>query len=310
MSNILIIKHGSLGDLIQANGAMQDIKLFFKDSKVLLLTSKPYVNFMSGCPYLDGVLTDKRLPRWNLFYLSNLKKLLKRYEFSHVFDLQNSNRTNFYKKFIITKPIWSSTETILENGEKKKDFDQYPVLERMKKQLQRSNIKTKHINDINLTWAFSDISRLLKQYTNNDFILIFPFCSSKHERKRWPYYKELIVKIKEYYKNKYPILIAPGPDEINESKGLNAKVVLNNDKAINLNQLITLIHKSKYIISNDTGPAHICSHLKKDGLVLFGSHTSPDKVSIGNEKFKTIKVEDLSDLSLEKVFKEIKKNLH
>ena len=150
----------------------------------------------------------------------------------------------------------------------------------------------------------------MKQYTNNDFILIFPFCSSKHERKRWPYYKELIVKIKEYYKNKYPILIAPGPDEINESKGLNAKVVLNNDKAINLNQLITLIHKSKYIISNDTGPAHICSHLKKDGLVLFGSHTSPDKVSIGNEKFKTIKVEDLSDLSLEKVFKEIKKNLH
>ena len=122
MSNILIIKHGSLGDLIQANGAMQDIKLFFKDSKVLLLTSKPYVNFMSGCPYLDGVLTDKRLPRWNLFYLSNLKKLLKRYEFSHVFDLQNSNRTNFYKKFIITKPIWSSTETILENGEKKKRF--------------------------------------------------------------------------------------------------------------------------------------------------------------------------------------------
>ena len=26
MSNILIIKHGSLGDLIQANGAMKDIK--------------------------------------------------------------------------------------------------------------------------------------------------------------------------------------------------------------------------------------------------------------------------------------------
>ena len=29
MSNILIIKHGSLGDLIQANGAMQDIKESF-----------------------------------------------------------------------------------------------------------------------------------------------------------------------------------------------------------------------------------------------------------------------------------------
>ena len=30
MSNILIIKHGSLGDLIQANGAIKDIKEKFQ----------------------------------------------------------------------------------------------------------------------------------------------------------------------------------------------------------------------------------------------------------------------------------------
>ena len=35
MSNILIIKHGSLGDLIQANGAIKDIKNNFKTSKVI-----------------------------------------------------------------------------------------------------------------------------------------------------------------------------------------------------------------------------------------------------------------------------------
>ena len=31
MSNILIIKHGSLGDLIQANGAIKDIKEYYKN---------------------------------------------------------------------------------------------------------------------------------------------------------------------------------------------------------------------------------------------------------------------------------------
>ena len=36
MSNILIIKHGSLGDLIQANGAIKDIKNNFPKDKVLL----------------------------------------------------------------------------------------------------------------------------------------------------------------------------------------------------------------------------------------------------------------------------------
>ena len=74
MSNILIIKHGSLGDLIQASGAMKDIKKFYSNRKVFLLTTQPYSIFMSECPYLDGVLIDKRLPRWNLFYLNNLKK--------------------------------------------------------------------------------------------------------------------------------------------------------------------------------------------------------------------------------------------
>ena len=74
MSNILIIKHGSLGDLIQANGAIKDIKKFYKNRKVFLLTSKSYAIFMSECPYLDGVIIDKRLPRWNLFYLTKFKK--------------------------------------------------------------------------------------------------------------------------------------------------------------------------------------------------------------------------------------------
>ena len=74
MSNILIIKHGSLGDIIQANGAVKDIRKNFPDHKVLLLTTPPYAAFMSACPYIDGVLIDKRLPRWNLFYLLSLKR--------------------------------------------------------------------------------------------------------------------------------------------------------------------------------------------------------------------------------------------
>ena len=38
-----------------------------------------------------------------------------------------------------------------------------------------------------------------------------------------------------------------------------------NNKPINIRLLTSLIFKAKYIISNDTGPAHICSHLNKKG---------------------------------------------
>ena len=74
MENILIIKLGSLGDLIQANGAMEDIKKSNPKSNIVLLTSSSYFDLMNNCPYVDEVLIDKRLPRWNLFYLYKLKK--------------------------------------------------------------------------------------------------------------------------------------------------------------------------------------------------------------------------------------------
>ena len=309
MSNILIIKHGSLGDLIQANGAIKDIKNFYKNRKVFLLTSQPYAIFMSECPYLDGVIIDKRLPRWNLFYLNNLKKNLLRYDFSKVFDLQNSNRTKFYKRFILKNIDWSSTESSLEKGQKKKDFDKEPVLNRIDLQLKKSGIETEFTKNINLNWAINDVSRLVKQYANSEYILLFPFCSKKHQNKKWPYFKELIVKLKQDYKNKYPILLAPGPEEIEEANYLNAKVVLDENKSINIKTLISLISNAKFIIANDTGPAHISSHLDKKGFVLFGSHTSAKKVSIENFNFKALSVKNLQDLSVKTVLNEIKSRL-
>ena len=309
MSNILIIKHGSLGDLIQANGAIQDIKNSFKTSKVLLLTSRAYLEFMSSCPYIDGVILDKRLPRWNIFYLKDLKKLLEKYEFSHVFDLQNSNRTKFYKKYLLKKPIWSSSETSLDDGEKLSDFNEDSVLTRIERQLKKSNVLINNTQAINLNWSIKDISRNLKQYTNGDYVLLFPFCSKKHVQKKWPYYSELIVKIKEFYKNRYPVLVAPGPNEIDEAKKLNAKLVLDKNEPVNINFLVSLINSAKYIISNDTGPAHICTHLNKKGIALFGSHTTAKKVNIGNTNFKTLTVNNLAELKVEEVLSYIKKNL-
>ena len=310
MSNILIIKHGSLGDLIQANGAIKDIKNFYKNRKVFLLTAEAYSIFMSECPFLDGVIIDKRLPRWNLFYLKKLKDKLLRYDISKVFDLQNSSRTKFYRKFIIKNAEWSSAETSLEPGQNKNDFNQDPVLDRMEIQLKKSGIDTEFTKNIDLNWATTDISRLLKQYANNEYILLFPFCSIKHQNKKWPYFRELISEIKKDYKNKYPILLAPGPQEIEEANKLNGKVVLDDNKPVNIKTLVSLINKAKFVIANDTGPAHIASHLDKKGLVLFGSHTTAKKVSIENFNFKALTVQNLEDLSVETVLNEVKSRLN
>ena len=85
---------------------------------------------------------------------------------------------------------------------------------------------------------------------------------------------------------------------------------MDNNEPIIIKKLISLINGAKFIVSNDTGPAHIASHLDKKGLVLFGSHTSAEKVSIENYNFKAISVKDLKELDVDTVLEEIKAKLN
>ncbi len=309
MSNILIIKHGSLGDIAQACGAIQDISENHKNDEVYLLTTKPYFDLFKKNPYISDVILDKRLSRLNFFYLYSLMKRIKKYDFSKVYDLQNSSRTAFYKKILFpkaTKDIWSSSETTLPEGMTKKDFDNDSVLSRFDHQLKCSGINTNHTMQPDFSWSLTDISQLKKYYKLNKYLILFPFCSTHLTSKKWPYYNKLISIINKKLDNKFKIVIAPGPKEIKEASNINAICILDNGKALDIPQLASLIKDSSFVVSNDTGPGHIAAHLGSKGIALFGSHTTPFKVSIERANFKAIQVSDLSNLSAEKVFDRLK----
>ena len=104
-------------------------------------------------------------------------------------------------------------------------------------------------------------------------------------------------------------IVAPGPKELEDAKKLNAILIKNNNKALNIMELAGLITKASYIIANDTGPAHMAAHLGQNGIVLFGHHTTAKKVSIETDKFKAITTDDLNSLNAEKVYSEIKNKL-
>ena len=132
MSNILIIKHGSLGDIAQACGAIQDISENHKKDQIHLLTTKPYFDLFKKNPFINNVILDKRLSKFNLIYLYQLTRSLKKLNFQKVYDLQNSSRTTFYKNILFPKSnfnTWSSSETTLPKNVTKTEFDRTPVLE-------------------------------------------------------------------------------------------------------------------------------------------------------------------------------------
>jgi ADP-heptose:LPS heptosyltransferase len=311
MTNILIIKHGSLGDIAQVSGAIQDISENHKEDQVHLLTTKPYFELFKRNPFIKNVILDKRLSRFNLIYLYQLMKTLKKFDFKKIYDLQNSSRTTFYKNILFPKAklsTWSSSETTLPSKITKIEFDKNPVLYRFEHQLKTSNIKTTHTIKPDFSWACTDISFIKKFYDLKKYIILFPFCSQHLSHKKWPYYNDLINLIINNFGKDLKIIVAPGQNEIDQAKNINAICILNKDKSLDISELASLIKNSTFVISNDTGPAHMSAHLNSTGITLFGKHTTAYKVSIERDNFKAIQVPDLEKLTAKTVFEKIKEN--
>jgi len=313
MSNILIIKHGSLGDIVQACGAIQDISENHKEDQIHLLTTKPYFELFKKNPFIHKVILDKRLSRFNLIYLYLLMRILKKLNIKKVYDLQNSSRTKFYKNILLPKSDlnkWSSSETTLPADISKEEFDKKPVLSRFDHQLKTSSLTTLNVMKPDFSWSCKNIDNIKIENQLKEYIVLFPFCSTHLEVKKWPYYNELIKLIINKFNDRYKIVVAPGPSEINDAKNINAISILDQNKALNISQLSTLIKESSFVVANDTGPAHMSAHLGVKGVTLFGKHTTAFKVSIERESFNAIQVDDLKKLSAKKVFEKIASTLN
>jgi ADP-heptose:LPS heptosyltransferase len=301
MSNILIIKLGSLGDVVQVSGALRDIREHHKNEKITILTTSKYLNLFKNCPYVDDCLEDERLPRYNIFYLLRLRKIVNSLNFNKVYDLQNSNRTSFYRKFLFNVKDWSSSKDIPENKYN------ISVLQRFDEQLRKSNIQTLYTLKPDFSWA-AEKANSYNLDTSKKYVLFFPFCSKDLIHKRWPYFSELINLIKKNHPQ-YALVVAPGPGEIEEAKSLDIKIALNNNSPLNFFELASLIKKSHLVIANDTGPAHMAAHLGARGFTLFGPHTTPEKVSIEREKFIALQTMDLKSLFADRVYSLIKSSI-
>ena len=235
-------------------------------------------------------------------------RTLKKMNIQKVYDLQNSSRTKFYKNILFNKAsfnIWSSSETTLPKNISKEEFDKKPVLNRFEHQLKKSGLGTKNTMTPNFDWACTNIDSIKKEFNLTKYIVLFPFCSAHLTHKKWPNYNELISLIKNKFSDNYKIVVAPGPSEINDAKVVNAISILDNNKALNISQLSSLIKDSSFVVANDTGPAHMAAHLDVKGVTLFGKHTTAHKVSIERDNFKAIQVTDLNNLSASKVLEKI-----
>ena len=253
MNKILLIKHGSLGDIISSTSAIHDIRNHYSDYKIFVLTTEKYKTFFKGSNIIDEILIDKKK---GLLSILLIKKIIK-LNFEIIIDLQNSQRTSLYTLLI---RLFSRIKI---NGTTRFSNYKYnyllkkppPVIDGLSNQIEILGIKT--TRKPYLTWL-DDNSFDMSSINNKNFFIINPGCSKKHIQKKWS--AENYAKICSYLvsKNILPIVIGSSLDrESIEIINQHEKKILNLINNSPLNVIFQLSKKAIGAISNDTGPAHL-----------------------------------------------------
>ena len=141
MKNILVIKHGSLGDIISATSVLKDIRDHYINDKIIILTTNNFKKFFLNSPLVNEVIIDNREGFYRSLFL--IKKLLK-LKINLVIDLQNSGRTSIYELFfrLLNKAEINGTGLFATLRYKNTKPNLNSVIEGLSNQIEKLGIQT------------------------------------------------------------------------------------------------------------------------------------------------------------------------
>ncbi len=306
MDNILVIKHGALGDIFLAIPAFASIKKHHPNAIITIMTQSCYIDLLSKMPYFNYVISDDRKAFWNLPYLLKIIKQINQ-NFQRVYDLQCSKRTAWYHSMIFSEIEWfgrspKCSHPIPFNAGEKHVIDSY------KDHFQHYNIAFLEA-PYDMSWLHQTTSINVPK---NKYALIIPACSPKHHQKHWTI-DGFAAMIKWLYENNYiSVLVGAGKDKqiIDQIK---TKVPLNSYEdwydASPIPVVSKLAHHAKLIIGLDTGPMHCAASSNTPCIILFSNFKSPKLCAPKGPYVNIIESDDLKTLRPKVVINKIKQLL-
>lgn len=297
--HILVIKHGALGDMILATGPFQAIRNRHPNAHITLLTTKPFVKLMSEAPYFNEIWVDTRPLWYKLHEWISIAKMLRKYRFSWVYDLQTSERTGRYFHFFPRpKPSFSGIAKGASHRHNTPHRITSHTIDRQREQLAIAGITD--VPPPNIDWMKGDISAITPP---TPFALLVPGGSAHRPEKRWPQEKYIELANTLLGKGFTPVWIGAGAEEtlLNELAA-STPGSLNYCNKTSYGQLVQLAKKAAFAVGNDTGPMHIIAAAGCRSAVLFNTHASnPALCAPRGEHVSIIAVEDLNTLGISEV---------
>lgn len=297
--NILVIKHGALGDIVLASPGFAAIRKVHPDAHIVCLTTKGYAELLAASPYFDEIWVDNKPRLFDRKGTLRLREMLRSKEWSWIYDLQTSTRSNSYQ-WLLARP-WpnlSNSSRFASHGYTDKARHGKHAFENLWLQLKLAGHKAIGMPD--LSWLKDDISSLIAEDAH--YALLVPGGAAHRPEKRWPAEQYASLAQELVAKKITPVLIGTKAEqEALESIAARVPQAINLGGKTNFAQLATLARGAALAVGNDTGPMHIIAASNCPSTVLFSHASNPDYSAPLGESITILRERDLRDLSVDRV---------
>ncbi len=297
--NVLVIKHGALGDVILAQAPFQAIRKHHPNAKITLLTTKPFAGFLEKSGLFDEVWIDERPKLWHFKKLFSLINKLRSVGFDRVYDLQTSTRSNSYFRFFPgnNKPEWCGIAKGCSHPHLSPLRTKIHTIERHVDQLSVAGIED--IPKADFSWAFTDISKFQLPET---IALLVPGGSAHRPEKRWPAEKFADLASHLNSRGLTPVLIGGKAEaEAIEVIRRGCPDAIDLSSRTEFGDIAALGNRAQIAIGNDTGPLHLISAVGCRTIVLFSQASDPHMSRPRGRDVTVLQRDNLANLRLEEV---------
>ena len=294
--SILVLKHGALGDVIQAMDAFAGLRQAHPEAEITLLTTTPFARLLAASNWFDHIIVDPRLPGWRLDQALRLRSFFAQ-GWDMVIDLQCSARTKRYHKYFFAKQSGRWFGDARGCSDPIPDFTDVNNRDRMVRTcLAAGAIET----NASIDWLAQSSQQ---QLPSEQYCVLIPGCSAAKPSKRWPASHFTALGRLALNAGITPILV--GTDIDAEAVGAVQQGV---PEAVNLlaqtslADLAALAASSQFVVGNDTGPTFLAARSGQPTIMVMGKDTDPSMSAPLGAKAGYLRAEAIGDITAQQIF--------
>lgn len=299
---VLAIRHGALGDVIQALGPLQAIRRHHPGAHLVGLTGAAFAELLRASGWFQEVWVDDRPPLWHLGSWLGTVRHLRAAGFDRVYDLQTSSRTAWYFRLMGSPaPEWSGVAPGASHPHDNPGRIEMHTVDRQAEQLRRAGIASVPAPEV--SWLDADVSRL---GLPDRFALLVPGGSAHRPAKRWP-----IARYAALAEALRGLGLTPVVAGTREESGLAREIAgaIDLTGRTSILELAGVARRAKLAIGNDTGPMHVTAAVGCPSLVLFSAESDPARCAPRGRLVETLRRPDLADLGVDDVVSVVRRLL-